>query len=123
LEEEVQRKAEEEEARRKEKEYQRDLAHYLEVDHVTTIEQQCYKNWSKTFLLPLNFPSNKKMNLIDLPPLTKRQCVCYLPKKTLEVCQQCKELAKEMGVVVVSRESPCERCINFRILYIPQNLP
>ena len=63
------------------------------------------------------------MNLIDLPPLTKRQYVCYLPKETLEVCQQCEELAKEIGVVVVGRGSPCERCVDFGILCIPQNLP
>jgi len=48
------------------------------------------------------------MNLIDLLPLTKRQR---------------EELAKEMGIVAVGRESLCEKCMNFGILCIPQNLP
>jgi len=65
------RKAEEEETQRKEKECQRDLAHHIEANCVATIEQQCCKNWSKTFLL-LSSPSNEDMNLIDLPPLTIR---------------------------------------------------
>jgi len=61
------------------------------------------------------------MNLIDLPPLTKRQCIRYLPQETLEACQQREELAKEMGVLVMGGGSPCERCADFGILYIPQN--
>jgi len=73
LEEEVWRK-EEEDLGQREKEYQRDLAHRLEVDCVTTMEQQHWKNWVKTFLLP-STPSDEKMNLIDLLPLTKRQRV------------------------------------------------
>jgi len=72
---------------RKEKECQRDLAYCLEVDRITTIEKQYYKNWSKTFLPPSNPPSNKEINLIDLLPLTKRQCVQYLPKEALEARQ------------------------------------
>ena len=82
----MQRK-EEKRARRSEEEHQRDLAHCLEADRVATIEQQHRKNWSKTFLLPSNSPSDKKMNLIDLLPLTKRQRVRYLPKETLEAHQ------------------------------------
>ena len=73
-EEEVQRKVEEEEARRREEECQRDLAHHIEADHVAAIEQQCCKNWSKTFL-PLSPLSDEDINLIDLSPLTKRQCI------------------------------------------------
>ena len=72
--------------RRREEEHQRDLAHHLEADHVATVEQQRQKNWVKTFLLS-STPPNEEMNLIDLPPLTKRQRVCYLPKETLEACQ------------------------------------
>ena len=87
------------------------------------MEQQCCKNWLKTFLHPSNPPSNKGMNLIDLPPLTKRQQVWYLPKKTLEACQWHEELAREMGVAAVGGGNPCERYMDFRILCIPQNLP
>ena len=83
------------------------------MDCVTTIEQQCRRNWSKTFLFPSNSPSDKEMNLIELPSLTKRQHVCYLPKKSLEAHQQCEELEKEMGVVVVGGESPYERYADF----------
>jgi len=85
LEEKAQRKEEEELWQRKE-ERQRDLAHCLEVDCVTAVEQQHWKNWAKTFLLP-STPPDEEMNLIDLPPLTKRQCVQYLPKETPEAHQ------------------------------------
>ena len=68
----MQKKQEEEETRRKEEERQRDLVHRLEADRVAAMEQQWRKNWTKTFL-PSSPPSNKDMNLIDLPPLTKRQ--------------------------------------------------
>jgi len=84
LEEEIQRKQKEKEAHWKEEEHQRDLAHRLEADRVTTIEQQRRKNWMKTFQLPSSPPSNEEMNLFDFPPLTKRQHVWYLPKETLE---------------------------------------
>jgi len=77
----------EKEVWRKEEEHQRDLAYCLEVNCVATIEQQCYKNWSKTFLPYSNPSSDKKMNLINLLPLTKRQHVQYLPKETLEAHQ------------------------------------
>jgi len=122
LEEEVRKKQEEEETRRKEEERQRDLAHRLEADRVAAVEQQRRKNWTKTFL-PSSPPSDKDMNLIDLPPLTKRQHIRYLPEETPEVRQRREELAKEMGVPAVGGESPCERCADFGILCIPQNLP
>jgi len=122
LEEEARKKQEEEETRRKEEERQRDLAHRLEADRVATVEQQRRKNWMKTFL-PSSPPSDEDMNLIDLPPLTKRQRIRYLPQETLEAHQRREELAKEMGVPVVGGESPCKRCADFGILCIPQNLP
>ena len=120
-EEELRRRAEEEEARRKEEERQRDLAHRLEADRVATVEQQRRKNWTKTFL-PSSPPSDEDMNLIDLPPLTKRQCIRYLPQETPEVHQRREKLAKEIGVPAVGGGSPCERCADFGILCIPQNL-
>jgi len=123
LEEETRRKENEEKIWRKEEKYQRNLAYYLEIDHIAAVKQQYCRNWSKMFLLFSNPPSNKEMNLINLPPLTKRQCVQYLPQETPEAYQQREELAKEMKVTVIGRESPCERYIDFRILYIPQNLP
>jgi len=122
LEEEARKKQEEEETRRKEEEHQRDLAHRLEADRVAAVEQQRRKNWTKTFL-PSSPPSDEDMNLIDLLPLTKRQHIRYLPQETPEACQQREELAKEIGVPAVGGESPCERCADFGILCIPQNLP
>jgi len=123
LEEKMQKKQEEEETRQKEEDRQRNLAKHLEVDHVAAVEQQRRKNWMKTFLPSSSPPSDEEMNLIDLPPLTKRQRVRYLPQETLEACQRCEELAREMGTSVVGRGSPCERCVDFGILYIPQTLP
>jgi len=122
LEEEFQRKQEEEEVRRREEQCQRDLAHCLEADRVATVEQQWCKNWMKTFQLPSS-PSDEEMNLLDYPPLTKRQCVRYLPQETLEACQRHEELSREMGASVVGRGNPCERCADFGILCIPQALP
>jgi len=112
----------EEEQRRKEEEEQRqkNLAHRLKADRVAAVEQALHKNWMKTYLPPLSLPSNEEMNLIDLPPLTKRQHVCYLLKETPEARQQREELAREMGASIVSGGSPCERCANFGILCIPQ---
>jgi len=49
LEEEFWRKQEEEEVRRREEQCQRDLAHRLEANRVTAVEQQQRKNWMKTF--------------------------------------------------------------------------
>ena len=88
-EEEVRRKAEAEEARKKEEERQRDLAHRIEADCVATVEQQRRKNWAKTFLPPSSPPSDGEMNLLDFPPLTKRQRVRYLPQETPESRQRC----------------------------------
>jgi len=123
LEEEAQKKQEEEETRQREEDYQRDLAKHLEVDRVAAVEQQRCKNWMKTFLPPSSPPSNEEMNLINLPPLTKKQHVRYLPQETLEARQRCEELAREMGTSVVGGGSLCERYVNFGILCIPQTLP
>jgi len=123
LEEEARKLAEEVKHRRKEEEQrQKDLAHRLEADRVTAVEQQRRKNWMKTFQPPSS-PSDKDMNLLDYPPLTKRQRVRYLPQKTPEACQRRKELSKEMGTSVVGEGNPCERCADFGILCIPQTLP
>ena len=75
LEEEACKKQKEEETRQRKEDCQRDLAKRLETDRVAAVEQQRHKNWMKTFLLPSSPPSDEEMNLIDLPPLTKRQCV------------------------------------------------
>jgi len=123
LEEEAHKKQEEEEIRQKKEDRQRDLAKCLEADRVATVEQQQRKNWMKTFLPPSAPPSDEEMNLIDLPLLTKRQRVRYLPQETLEAHQQHEELAREMGTPVVGEGSPCERCTDFGILCIPQTLP
>jgi len=122
LEEEACKKQEEEETRWREEDCQRDLAKCLEVDRVTAMEQQWRKNWLKTFLPPSSPPSDKEMNLIDLPPLAKRQRVRYLPQETPEACQRREELAREMGTSVVGGGSLCERCADFGILCIPQTL-
>jgi len=123
LEEEARKLAEEVECHRKEEEQcQKDLAHRLEVDCVATVEQQWHKNWMKTFQLPSS-PSDEDMNLLDYPPLTKRQCVRYLPQETPEARQRHEELSKEMGMSVVGGGNPCERCADFGILCIPQTLP
>jgi len=122
LEEEACKKQEEEETRRREEDRQRDLAQHLEVDRVAAVEQQRRKNWMKTFLPPSSPPSDEEMNLIDLPPLSKRQRVRYLPQETPEAHQRHEEVAREMGVSTVGGGSPCERCADFGILCIPQNL-
>jgi len=123
LEEEAQKLAEEEEHWKKEEDQrQKDLAHRLEADRIATVEQQRRKNWMKTFQPPSSSPSNEEMNLLDYPPLTKRQCVHYLPKETPEARQRREELAREMGTSVVGGRSPCERCADFRILCISQTL-
>jgi len=123
LEEEARKKQEEEEIRRREEDRQRDLAKRLEADRVAAVEQQRHKNWMKTFLLLSSPPSDEEMNLIDLPPLTKRQRIQYLPQETPEARQRREELAREMGMPVVGGGSPCERCADFGILCIPQTLP
>ena len=68
-------------------------------------------------------PSNEEMNLINLPPLTQRQQVRYLPKETLEQHQAREEIVKELGIEPMGGENPCERCANFGILCLPQDLP
>jgi len=121
LEKEAQRKKEEE-AWSREEERQRELAHHLEADRVAAIEKQCRKNWTKTFLPFTTPPFDEEMNLIDLPPLTKRQCIRYLPQETLETRQLLTSLAREMGMLAVGGGSLCERCADFGILCIPQTL-
>ena len=69
-----------------------------------------------------NPSSDKEINLIDLMSLTKRQCICYLPQETLKAHQYHKELAKEIGVAVISGGSPYKRYTDFSILCLPQNL-
>jgi len=76
----------------------------------------------KTFQPPSS-PSDEEMNLLDYPSLTKRQRVQYLPQETLEARQRHEEVAREMGISTVGGGSPCERCADFGILCIPQNLP
>jgi len=123
LEEKAQKLAEEAERRRKEeKQRQKDLAHRLEADRVAAVEQQWRKNWMKTFQPPSS-PSDEDMNLLDYLPLTKRQRVQYLPQETPEARQRREELSKEMGTSVVGGGNPCERCVDFGILCIPQTLP
>jgi len=124
LEEETRKLAEQEQRRKQEEEQcQKDLAHRLEADRVAAVEQARRKNWVKTFLLPPSPPSDEEMNLIDLPPLTKRQRLRYLPKETPEAFQQRKELARQMGTTVVGGGNLCERYADFGILCIPQTLP
>ena len=67
-------------------------------------------------------PSEEKMNLIDLLSLTKRQRVHYLPKKTSEQRLAREEMAKELGIELMGKENPCERCTNFGILCLSQDL-
>jgi len=122
LEEETRKKQEEEKTRWREEDHQRDLAKCLETDCVAAMKQQWCKNWMKIFLPPSSPHWKEEMNLIDLPPLTKRQRVQYLPQETLEAHQRRKELAREMGTSVVGGGSPCERCMDFGILCIPQTL-
>jgi len=123
LEEELWRKQEEEEIRQREEQRQKDLAHRLEADRVAAVEQQRRKNWMKAFQPPSSPPPNEEMNLLDYPPLTKRQRVRYLPKETPEARERREELAREMGTSVVGGGCPCERYADFGILCIPQTLP
>jgi len=123
LEEEARKLAEEEQRRKQEEQRQKDLAHQLEADHVAAVEQQQCKNWMNNFQPPSSPPSDKELNLLDYLPLTKRQHVRYLPQETPEACQQRQEVAREMGVPIVGGGSLCERCADFGILCIPQNLP
>ena len=74
MEEEAWRKKEEE-VQSREEECQRELAHCLKVDRIAAVEKQYHKNWTKTFLPLTTPPSDEEINLINLLPLTKRQCV------------------------------------------------
>ena len=122
LEEEARKLAEEEQRRKQEEDQrQKDLAHQLEADRVAAVEQQRRKNWMNKFQ-PSSPPSDEEMNLLDYPPLTKRQRVRYLPQETLEARQRRQEVAREMGIPIVGGGSSCERCADFGILCIPQNL-
>ena len=83
------------------------------------------KNWlNKMNPEPLvSPPRTEETNLIDLLPLTKRQRVCYLPKETPEQRREREAIAKELGIEPMGGENPCERCANFGILCLPQDLP
>jgi len=120
LEEEAWKLVEQEQRRKQEEEQcQRDLAHRLKADRVTAVEQQRRKNWMKAFQPPSSPPSDEEINLLDYPPLTKRQRVRYLPKETPEAREQHEELAREMGMSIVGGGCLCERCADFGILCIP----
>jgi len=114
-------KAEEERQRQKEA----DEAFHQEADRQAAVVQVRRKNWLKKMNpeLVASPPFEEEMNLINLPPLTKRQWVRYLPKETLEQRQECKEMARELGIEPMGAGSPCERCANFGILCLPQDLP
>jgi len=135
-EEELQRQAEErrqkEEAERQMKaeeerwiQKEADDAFRQEADRQAAVVQMRRKNWLKKMNPePLaSPPSEEEMNLIDLPPLTKRQRVRYLPKETSEQRRAREEMAKELEIEPMGGESPCERCANFGILCLPQDLP
>jgi len=74
----------------------------------------------ETVAFPL---SEEEMNLIDLPSLMKRQQFRYFPKETPEQHQEQEEMTRELGIEPMGAGSPCERCANFGILYLPQDLP
>jgi len=116
-----QMKAEEERQRQKEA----DDAFCQEADRQAAVVQMRRKNWLKKMNPePLaSPPSEEEMNLIDLPPLTKRQRVRYLPKETPEQRWEQEETARELGIEPMGAGSPCERCANFGILCLPQDLP
>ena len=73
-----------EEERRRQKEA--DNAFRQEADRQAVVVQVRKKNWLKKMNPePVASPSSEEeMNLLDLPPLTKRQRVRYLPKETPE---------------------------------------
>jgi len=121
--EEADRQIKAEEERQQQKEV--DDAFRQEADRQAAVVQMQRKNWLKKMNPePLaSPPSEEEMNLIDLPPLTKRQRVRYLPKETSEQHRAREEMAKELGIEPMGGESPCERCANFGILCLPQDLP
>jgi len=115
-----QMKAEEERRRQKEA----DDAFRQEADRQAAVVQVQRKNWLKQMNPEpvASPPSEEKMNLIDLPPLMKRQQVRYLPKETPEQRWEREEMARELGLEPMGRGNPCERCANFGILCLPQDL-
>jgi len=121
--EEAERQMKAEEERRRQKEA--DDAFCEEADRQAAVVQVRRKNWMKKMNPePLvSPPSEEEMNLLDLPPLTKRQRVRYLPKETPEQCWECEEMTRELGIEPMGGGSPCERCTNFGILCLPQDLP
>jgi len=121
--EEAERQMKAEEERRRQKEA--NDAFRQEADRQAAVVQVRRKNWLKAMNPePVASPlSEEEMNLIDLPPLTKRQQVRYLPKETLEQRQEREETARELGIEPMGAGSPCERCANFGILCLPQDLP
>ena len=98
-----------------------DDAFHQEADRQVAIVQVRRKNWLKQMNPEpvASPPSEEKMNLIDLPPLMKRQRVRYLPKETPEQCWERKEMARELGLEPMGEGNPCERCTNFGILCLP----
>ena len=121
--EEAERQMKAEEKRRRQKEA--DDAFRQEADRQAAVVQVRRKNWLKQMNPePVASPlSEEEMNLIDLPPLTKRQQVRYLPKETPEQRREREEMARELGIEPMGAGSPCERCANFGILCLPQDLP
>ena len=121
--EEVERQMKAEEKWRRQKKTN-DVFHQ-EVDRQVAVIQVRQKNWLKKANPELlaSPPSEGEMNLIDLPLLTKRQRVCYLLKETLEQRRKKEELVRELGIEPMGGETPCERCANFGILCLPQELP
>ena len=40
----------------------------------------------------------------------------------MEQCQERKEIVKKLGIELMGGKNPCERCTNFGILCLPQDL-
>jgi len=97
---------------------------HQEVDRQVAVMQVWQKNWLKKMNPePLaSPPSEEKMNLINLSPLTKKQQIHYLPKETPEQCQEQEEMARELGIELMGGITFCERSANFSILCLPQDL-
>jgi len=111
-EEELRRRAEEERRQKEEAERQMktkeerwrqkeaDDAFRQEADRQAAVVQVWQKNWLKAMNPEpvASPPSKEEMNLIDLPPLTKRQWVRYLPKETPEQRREREEMARVLGI-------------------------
>ena len=112
-----------EEERRRQKEA--DNALRQEADRQAAVVQVRRKNWLKKMNLEpvASLLSEEEMNLLDLPPSTKRQRVRYLSKETPEQRREREEMMRELGIEPMGGGSPCERCANFGILCLPQDLP